>query len=122
YGGRLLMHPASHLIHHARERGMERPAYLITDGPFARRRHPMYSGMILMNMGIGIGLYSVYTLGWAALTMTIHIFNAVFEEKKLLSWFGEDYRRYREAVRRPLFSWWGWVLILALYGTAWAGL
>lgn len=122
YGGRLLMHPANHLIHRARERGMERPAYLITDGPFARRRHPMYAGMILMNMGIGIGLYSVYTLGWAGITMAIHIFNAVFEEKKLLSWFGQEYRRYREAVRRPLFSWREWVLILALYGAAWAGL
>lgn len=122
YGGRLLMHPASHLIHHARERGIERPAYLITDGPFARRRHPMYSGMILMNLGIGIGLYSVYTLGWAGITMALHIFNAVFEEKRLLSWFGQEYRNYRKTVRRPLFSWWGWVLILTLYGAAWAGL
>ena len=121
YGGRLLLHPTRHLIHHARERGMDRPAYLITDGPFAGRRHPMYAGMILMNAGIGIGLYSVYTLGWAGFTMVLHILNAVYEEKKLLSWFGEEYRNYRETVRRPLFSWWGWVLILTLYGLAWAG-
>ena len=100
---------------------MDRPAYLITDGPFAGRRHPMYAGMILINAGIGIGLYSVYTLGWAGFTMVLHIINAVYEEKKLLSWFGEEYRNYRETVRRPLFSWQGWVLILTLYGLAWAG-
>ena len=59
--GRMLLHRAGHAIHHARKHGSDRPYFLVTDGPYAVRRHPMYRGIILINMGIGIGLHSVYT-------------------------------------------------------------
>lgn len=122
YSGRLLIHGPRHLLHHASERGLERPVYLITDGPFAVRRHPLYAGIILTGLGIGIGLHSAYTLAWAGITIIIRLLSIRHEEKQLLSWFGGEYAEYRRAVKRRLFSWPGWILLLAAYGAAWAGI
>lgn len=62
--GRMLLHRGRHAVHHIREPGSERPVYLLTEGSFSARRHPMYAGFILINMGLGIGLHSAYTLAW----------------------------------------------------------
>jgi len=120
--GRMLIHRGRHLIHHAKEGGMDRPAYIISDGLFAKRRHPMYAGMLLMSAGIGIGLHSVYTLAWAGISMLIRILNARYEEKQLAGWFSEEYIAYKERVKRRLFPWWTWCLLAVVYCAAWIGL
>jgi protein-S-isoprenylcysteine O-methyltransferase Ste14 len=119
--GRVLLHRATHAIHHAREHGSQRPYFLVTDGPYAARRHPMYTGIILINMGIGIGLHSVYTLAWAGLVMILCLFRASQEERKLLGWFGKRFETYASEVKRRFFFRGAWIFIAAAYCIAWLG-
>lgn len=122
YRGRMLLHRGRHAIHHAREHDLNRPYYLVTDGPFSFRRHPMYTGSILINMGIGIGLHSVYTLVWAAAAMIIKFISASLEERKLLKWFGREFEEYTASVKRRFLPGWAWTFIAAAYCAAWIGL
>jgi protein-S-isoprenylcysteine O-methyltransferase Ste14/Co/Zn/Cd efflux system component len=121
YQGRVLLHRGRHAIHHAREHRSDRPFYLVTDGVFSARRHPMYTGMILINMGIGIGLHSGYSLASAGLVTIVQLASASREERKLLGWFGREFRDYRDRVKRRLLPWWGWVLVITAYCAAWTG-
>jgi protein-S-isoprenylcysteine O-methyltransferase Ste14 len=120
--GRVLLHQARHVIHHARENDVDRPFYLITDGLFSLRRHPMYAGLILINLGIGIGLHSVYTLAWAAVAIIFRLVSALVEEGKLMEWFGREYKNYKAQVKKRFFSWWGWLFIIIIYTFAWFGM
>ncbi|MBN1273655.1 MAG: cation transporter [Candidatus Aminicenantes bacterium] len=122
YNGRRLLHKSSHLIHHAREDRSSRPYYLITEGPFSFCRHPMYAGILLINMGIGIGLHSVYTLAWAGMVLFIQYFSVRLEEKKLSQWFARDYEKYAAHVKRRFLPWWAWLLVLTAYIAAWIGI
>lgn len=131
HAGRNLMHRARHTLRHARMHGRrrgssaggekDRPLFLINEGPFVRRRHPMYAGFVLSSLGIGIGLYSGYTLIWAAPAVLIQLISAVVEERRLSRWFGREYSDYTVRVRRKFFSWWGWAVLILLYAAAWAG-
>lgn len=131
HAGRNLMHWARHTLRHARMHGRrrgssaggekDRPLFLITEGPFVRMRHPMYAGFVLSSLGIGIGLYSGYTLIWAAPAVLIQLISTVVEERRLSQWFGREYRDYIRRVRRKFFSWWGWAVLILLYAAAWAG-
>jgi len=121
YCGRITMHRTRHTIHHALEGEKDRPVYLITDGPYAKRRHPMYAGMCLTSLGVGIGLHSMYVLAWAGISIIIRIFSAVYEERKLNAWFEKEYLKYKETVPRSFFSWPVWVLIILAYGINWFG-
>jgi protein-S-isoprenylcysteine O-methyltransferase Ste14/DNA-binding PadR family transcriptional regulator len=122
YRGRILLHQARHVIQHARENDVNRPFYLITDGLFSVRRHPMYAGLILIDLGIGIWLHSVYTLAWAGLSIIFRLVSARVEERKLAEWFGQEYKEYRKQVKKYFFSWWGWVIIISIYTVAWVGM
>ncbi len=122
YRGRMLLHGGRHAIHHVREHGSGRPFILVTDGAFAVRRHPMYTGLILINMGIGIGLHSVYSLAWAAAVTTVQLTSAFLEERRLSDWFGREFRDYAGRVKRRFLPWWGWVLVVTAYWAAWTGI
>jgi divalent metal cation (Fe/Co/Zn/Cd) transporter/protein-S-isoprenylcysteine O-methyltransferase Ste14 len=122
YRGRMLIHGGRHSIHHAREHDLDRPYYLVTDGPFSFRRHPMYAGFILINMGIGIGLHSVYTLAWAAVATIIQFISASLEERKLFKWFGREFEEYAARVKQRFLPGWVWILIAVFYCAAWMGL
>jgi protein-S-isoprenylcysteine O-methyltransferase Ste14 len=70
---------------------------LVTSGPFALVRHPMYLGALIAGVG-GVLLYRT----WAALLAIAHV--AVFfvragkEEQALAAEFGETWRRYAQRV------------------------
>jgi protein-S-isoprenylcysteine O-methyltransferase Ste14 len=74
---------------------------LVTNGPFAHMRNPLYLGNIFMYTGaiIAIG-------GWLPHLMWLVIFYFSFqymlitrlEEAKLLELFGDDYEQYKNAV------------------------
>jgi protein-S-isoprenylcysteine O-methyltransferase Ste14 len=74
---------------------------LVTNGPFAHLRNPLYLGNILIYTGaiIAIG-------GWLPYLMWLVIFYFSFqymliirlEEAKLLELFGDDYEHYKDAV------------------------
>jgi len=119
--GGILLHGARHAVHYARSGQSERPRYLVTDGPYAVRRHPMYTAFILINMGIGIGLHSVYTLAWAGLVLLLQSVNAYLEERRLAKWFGAEFRDYAAEVKQRFLPWWSWIIIAIGYAAAWLG-
>jgi protein-S-isoprenylcysteine O-methyltransferase len=68
---------------------------LITDGPYRWVRHPAYTGMILIDLGIafalGTWLGAVVTLG---LILGATMYRINIEEKVLIAAFGDEYRDY----------------------------
>jgi protein-S-isoprenylcysteine O-methyltransferase Ste14 len=63
-------------------------------------RHPLYSGTILLALGFCIAL--PYTKNWLLLIlMILYIFIGIkLEEKKLLQYYGQEYRNYQQKVKR----------------------
>lgn len=77
------------------------PQVLILDGPFRVTRNPMYLGMVLSLLGVGIL--------WGAVTpfLVVPVFVLIIttrfirmEEQNLLRAFGEAYAEYQKQVRR----------------------
>ena len=71
---------------------------LVTDGPFARIRHPIYLAMLLLLIGWGVGLGHLFALSVGVPLLLIGTAVRVREEEKLLiGQFGDDYRAYARA-------------------------
>lgn len=76
---------------------------LVVAGPYRLVRHPLYSGVIGLTLGIGIldgrswALMGAIAL-WAWLTMVL----APFEERELEALFGDEYVKYMRTHRRFL--------------------
>ncbi len=78
---------------------------LLTDGYYARVRHPMYGMFALADVGLGFALKSVYGLGFALLFLGLFLLNGIFEERSsLIPMFGDQYRAYMQQVRARYFS------------------
>lgn len=82
---------------------------LVTSGPFAFVRNPLYVGNVLLYIGMGIASYALFP--WlqagAALWFGFQYSSIVaLEEEFLVEKFGDRYRRYASSVRRflPSFS------------------
>lgn len=77
--------------------------YLITNGPFAYVRNPLYVGNMLMYAGIGIMSMALFpwlflvACAWFAIQYTLIVSR---EEEYLAATFGGAYAAYREAVPR----------------------
>lgn len=79
------------------------PDHLVTGGPFAISRNPIYLGDTLIVVGLGL----VFQIGWLVLTALVA---AAFttrlaiapEEKIMAERFGKRYRDYARRVRRWL--------------------
>ncbi len=72
---------------------------LITTGPYALARHPIYTGMILMLLGTAILVGHTVPFGLTAvLTLTLWIKSQV-EEQLMMKHFPEAYPAYRTRVR-----------------------
>ena len=84
------LHPAS-----------ETNAKLVTNGPFRFTRNPMYSGVILVSLGIA---FFFGTLPFfAATVLLLLLINAAFipfEEAKMERQYGAGFRAYKSRVRR----------------------
>src|SRR5262245_3526145 len=71
---------------------------LVTDGPYAVTRHPIYSGVLLMLYGSALAWASLLTLLLALVFSLTLYFHTVFEELLLEQHFGEAWRDYRRRV------------------------
>ena len=76
---------------------------LITTGPYARVRHPMYTGILLQILGGAL----VYNSGVTLLLLFLPFcgffhWHAVVEEELLLAHFGAAYQRYQSVTGRLL--------------------
>jgi protein-S-isoprenylcysteine O-methyltransferase Ste14 len=84
---------------------LERPDRLVTSGPYAVSRNPMYLGWALLHLGAGVAGGS----GWvvAALPAVVRLMHreVLREERNLGEEFEEAYGHYRAAAPRYLPVW-----------------
>ena len=71
---------------------------LVRSGPYAWVRHPIYSGLLLAVIGVGIGRGDVGALFGCALVCFGLLRKMRIEERWLQQTFGDAYTRYREEV------------------------
>jgi protein-S-isoprenylcysteine O-methyltransferase Ste14 len=69
---------------------------LVTDGPYRRVRHPIYSGIIVAMVGTAIAV-GWYWLIAAALVAAYFVYSAVMEERHLSRVFPEAYPAYKRS-------------------------
>lgn len=82
---------------------LDAPRVLVVTGPYRFVRNPMAIGGIGQGVAVGLVLGSPAVILYAlAGAFVWHGVARPWEERDLESWFGEPYRRYREAVR----CWW----------------
>ncbi|MBN2335975.1 isoprenylcysteine carboxylmethyltransferase family protein [Candidatus Bathyarchaeota archaeon] len=73
---------------------------LVDWGVYALVRHPMYLGMLVMYLGLGLSTLSAASMAlWAAFFYAYDRF-AEYEERSLLARIGGEYRGYMARVRR----------------------
>ena len=70
-------------------------AELVTGGPYAYARHPIYGGLMLALLGSALAENLVWLLPFVLFT-PYFVFSALREEKLLLSQFPDAYRAYRQ--------------------------
>ena len=78
---------------------------LVTHGPYAIVRHPMYAAFIALGVGLGIAWDSWVTLGFALLYAVPFWMHTVIEEEMFEKHFGDAWRAYRASVPRLVPRW-----------------
>jgi len=74
--------------------------HLVTTGPYARMRHPLYTAMC----GWGVSL-ALVTANWVFVAMAVAVFAVFFlrvprEEQMMIEQFGDQYRQYMKKTGR----------------------
>ena len=76
---------------------------LILQGPYRFTRNPMYVGVTLFVVGLGLTVNNIWISLFAApALLAVHFIAVLPEERYLAEKFGEDYRSFRARVRRYL--------------------
>jgi protein-S-isoprenylcysteine O-methyltransferase Ste14 len=74
---------------------------LVTDGIFSKSRNPMYIGMIVLLLGIGITFTNILSVTTTfVFILLIHFISIPTEEKMMEDLFGQEYLEYKKKVRR----------------------
>ena len=74
---------------------------VVDSGPYRLVRHPSYTGVLLILMGVGLALQS-----WGAVLLLLLIFGLAYgyrihvEEKVMISELGDDYIKYSQRTKR----------------------
>jgi len=99
-GGLILSVKASSVISVSTVADMrsDRMPELVTDGIYAKIRHPLYLATIMLLIGLAL-LYpfievAVFSFGLIAYTLI----GSYFEERKLILHYGDEYLKYRKTV------------------------
>ncbi|MBI4253976.1 MAG: isoprenylcysteine carboxylmethyltransferase family protein [Candidatus Rokubacteria bacterium] len=77
---------------------------LVTDGVYARMRHPQYAGLFLITIGMLIQWPTIVTVATWPLLILVYYRLARREEREAERQFGDGYREYRARV--PMFVPW----------------
>ena len=79
------------------------PERLVTTGPYAHTRNPMYLGWSLVYVGVSFIVNSIWLMGLFPFVMAyMHFADVRGEERFLETEFGSRYRDYRDEVPRYL--------------------
>ena len=89
--GLIMMGKGWRLIHEAK-------GELVTDGIYAYMRHPQYSGLFLITIGMLIQWPTLITLIMWPIMMYAYYRLAMREERTVEAQFGDTYRQYRDRV------------------------
>jgi protein-S-isoprenylcysteine O-methyltransferase Ste14 len=81
---------------------LERPTTLISAGPYASSRNPMYVGWTLLYLGVALVTRNAWMVASLPVVAGIIHRDVLREEHTLERAFGEEYDRYRVLVRRYL--------------------
>jgi protein-S-isoprenylcysteine O-methyltransferase Ste14 len=71
---------------------------LVTSGPYRLVRHPIYSGILLANVGTAVALNWLWLAAFA-LAAIYFIYSATVEERYLTEQFPDDYPRYKRSTK-----------------------
>ncbi len=75
--------------------------FIVAGGPYRFSRNPIYLGMVLLQVGIGVWANSLWFIGLAALSVVLLTWGVISREERYLARkFGEPYLTYKERVRR----------------------
>lgn len=78
-------------------------ARVVTAGPYRFMRNPMYTSLALVYLGVASRVNTLWPLLWLpGVLLTIRRGVIAREERYLEARFGDEYRRYKERVRRWL--------------------
>lgn len=79
------------------QHNVKRQTKLITTGPFALSRHPIYVGIILLVLGFSFVLKSLFF--FLVVILVVYFYKAALREERLLKkYFGKDYLKYKKKV------------------------
>lgn len=96
-GGATLVAGGWRRIHRAR-----REDKLMTDGVYARLRHPQYTGLFLIVLGEGVVHWpTIVSVAAFPIIVLSYTLLARKEERQMLAKFGDEYREYQRRV--PMF-------------------
>jgi protein-S-isoprenylcysteine O-methyltransferase Ste14 len=93
FGGFWLLAAAWKVLYEA-----QRAQRLATSGAYARVRHPQYLGFVLIMSGFLLQWPTLVTLAMYPVLVFMYARLAKREEAEMLARFGEEYRRYKDAV------------------------
>ena len=80
-----------------------RPSAFIIGGPYRFTRNPMYVGVTIFILGVGVLVGTpALMFCWLAFAWIIHVRFIPREERALEKQFGDEYEEYRSQVRRWL--------------------
>ena len=77
---------------------------LVSDGPYALMRHPMYAAALAMALGLALALQSLACLGVFGVYVVMLMLLMPLEEAGLRSAYGEAYEAYARVVPRLIPS------------------
>ena len=72
---------------------------IMKNGIFSKIRHPLYTSMIIINLGIALAFGVLVTFIIAIVSILHWIMTALKEEEFLLQKFGEEYSLYKKNTR-----------------------
>lgn len=76
------------------------PGRLVTAGPYADRRNPMYVGWALLHLGVGVAAGSAWIVASLPFAVGFLHHQVLREERALAQQFPVEFERYRTAVPR----------------------
>ena len=85
----------------AGETDISSPDKLLTEGPYRRRRNPMYAGWTLIHIGVASASNAFWLMALVPLVILhTHWVDVRREEQLLEREFGDEYREYKRRVPR----------------------
>lgn len=82
------------------ELAIQKEHALVTTGPYARTRHPMYTVLNMFSLSMALTTSNLLVLLFAALVVVPFPWIVKSEEEMLLETFGDEYREYMERTGR----------------------